>query len=46
MGCPQIDVSLGGRNLEYCWEGGLRILSTSGGPSGTEPQKATCPKER
>ena len=24
--------------------GGLRMLSASGGPSGTEPRKATCPK--
>ena len=26
--------------------GGLRILSTSGGPCGTKPRKATCPEER
>ena len=26
--------------------GGLRILSTSGGPTGTRPRKAACPKER
>ena len=45
-------VSSGQAMIRY-WEesrillgGGLRILSTSGGPSGAKPRKATCPKER
>ena len=35
------DSPLTTRNLEYCWDGGLRIRSVSGGPSIAKPRKAT-----
>ena len=34
------------KHLEMMFGRGLRILSTSGGPSGAEPRSATCPKAR